>query len=440
MANYFTGKTVAYSTRSEMQVKSHHSEVQLRCAVGQSVMAICCVMSLADELNKQRPAFPTVIILRSVMPILSLVAASVALSAVSAEALDVDSVRRPSVPSILQGPFPTFGGIATRIVIGNNPDGQKGFNDRKTKNPISLLVDVGGYGAPSFSGLSVPEAITGAMNIPATANSQNHASGVSGYARSASSEVGAVGLYGQGDAVGAAGVNTPAWGVNTRTQDNGIKTNGLWGAEIDINVTAAGSFARGVDIVGGSTQQPDLASPGLIVQTPGIFYKGTARAVRWGRGVLVDDESAFAAVEVGSALANAASGSMPITFMYRDAGNARAEAFRLYSSNNNGTIEITAPNSLLKLRGDVNGRNLDTVTVYGGNTGIGAGAPALPAYPLDVFGSARFTGNVGFGGARPIGKQQLAAALPTDGSASNAELAAAYNSLRKALVNLGLAQ
>lgn len=50
------------------------------------------------------------------------------------------------------------------------------------------------------------------------------------------------------------------------------------------------------------------------------------------------------------------------------------------------------------------------------------------------------SGASGFNGATPVGKQTLSAALPTDGSASSAQLATAYNSLRTALINLGLAQ
>lgn len=52
----------------------------------------------------------------------------------------------------------------------------------------------------------------------------------------------------------------------------------------------------------------------------------------------------------------------------------------------------------------------------------------------------RVNGAMGFNGAMPVGKQTLAAALPTDGTATPAQLATAYNSLRTALINLGLAQ
>ncbi|TXN78277.1 hypothetical protein [Methylobacterium sp. WL8] len=47
---------------------------------------------------------------------------------------------------------------------------------------------------------------------------------------------------------------------------------------------------------------------------------------------------------------------------------------------------------------------------------------------------------VGFNGAAPVGKCSLAAALPTDGSASNAALASAINGVRSCLLTNGLAQ
>lgn len=348
-------------------------------------------------------------------------------TAPSAFALDPDQRGEPSGL-----PASSFGGIPTRIIVGSNPDSQKGFSDVKTKNPIGFLVDVGGYGEPTFSGLSIPEAITGAMNIPADAKLNNHGAGVSGYSRSASPSIGAVGLYGQGDAVG---LNTTAWGFNTVSKDNGIRTTGLWGGEIDINVTAAGTFARGLDIVGGSTEQPDVASPAIIVQTPGVGFKGKTKPIRWGRGLYLDDESAFTGIEVGTAYLKPSVGSMPISFMYRGPKNERGEAFRAYSSGPDGVIEVSAPNALLLLRGDVGGVKQNNLIVHGKNLGIGAGAPGLPTYPLDVYGAARFTGPVGFGGVKPVSRPKLPPAA-TDGASTMALV----NAIRAAMIANGLAE
>ena len=50
------------------------------------------------------------------------------------------------------------------------------------------------------------------------------------------------------------------------------------------------------------------------------------------------------------------------------------------------------------------------------------------------------SGVVGFNGAAPVGKCSLPGALPTDGSATNAAMASAYNAVRSCLVTVGLAQ
>ncbi|GJD59626.1 hypothetical protein [Methylobacterium dankookense] len=332
---------------------------------------------------------------------------------------------------------PRFGNIATRILIGSNPDGQQGWTDAKTRNPTSLLVDVGGYGDPTFSGFAIPTSISGAISVPANAADIYHATGTAGYARTASIPVGGVGLYGQGDAA-APGVT--AWGFNTRTQDNGFHTDGLWGGEIDVNIDAAGTLVRGLDIVGGSNAQPSLASPGLIVQSPGVFKKGSATPIFWGRGVLVDDESALTGIEVGTSRVHANTGSMPITFKYRDGANARLESFRLYAPDASGAIEISRPNGLFQIRGDIDGTKVNTLRVVGGNVGLGVGAPSAPSYPLDVFGAARFSGKVGFGGEAPSERCSLPAAVPADGSASNATRDALINAVRACLITKGLAQ
>ena len=53
---------------------------------------------------------------------------------------------------------------------------------------------------------------------------------------------------------------------------------------------------------------------------------------------------------------------------------------------------------------------------------------------------ASIGGKVGFNGAAPTGKCQLPVKLPTDGSASSAALASAFNAVRDCLVTIGLAQ
>lgn len=47
---------------------------------------------------------------------------------------------------------------------------------------------------------------------------------------------------------------------------------------------------------------------------------------------------------------------------------------------------------------------------------------------------------VAFNGATPVGKQTLSAALPTDGTATNAAICTAINAIRAALIADGLGQ
>jgi hypothetical protein len=62
------------------------------------------------------------------------------------------------------------------------------------------------------------------------------------------------------------------------------------------------------------------------------------------------------------------------------------------------------------------------------------------AFKVLFNGQTQFLNPVGFNGATPTGKCTLSAALPTDGSATNANIAAAINGIRSCLINNGLAQ
>ncbi|MGN7122850.1 hypothetical protein [Methylorubrum thiocyanatum] len=62
------------------------------------------------------------------------------------------------------------------------------------------------------------------------------------------------------------------------------------------------------------------------------------------------------------------------------------------------------------------------------------------AFKVLFNGTTQFLNPVGFNGAAPVGKCTLSAALPTDGSATNANIATAINGIRSCLINNGLAQ
>lgn len=86
----------------------------------------------------------------------------------------------------------------------------------------------------------------------------------------------------------------------------------------------------------------------------------------------------------------------------------------------------------------VGGNVTSNASVIGAG-GIWTGAVASPTRVID--GSQNVKANMfGANGAMPVGKCALSAALPTDGSATNAEIATAINALRSCSLTNGLAQ
>ena len=136
-----------------------------------------------------------------------------------------------------------------------------------SSNWAALSMNVNGYPPSALFGAgtaSLPEAIRGAINIPANSSASNHGAGVAGYAMSASTTKGAVGVFGM-SFPNSNGVQT--WGANFVTFNCGTPWNCLSGAgldswtgygiEIDTGVHAMaggvtpGHFVRGVYIVNG---------------------------------------------------------------------------------------------------------------------------------------------------------------------------------------------
>lgn len=143
----------------------------------------------------------------------------------------------------------------------------------------SMRVSVNGFPITSQFGqnaVGLVEAFTGAVEIPSSANYGNHSSGVSGYARTASTSVGAVGLFGGGMLNGVAG---SAWGLNTVTSNcptlsctSGAGSGGIiWGYELDINNFSPGAnVIRGVHALGNSEVPATGLSDGFSTSVLGI--------------------------------------------------------------------------------------------------------------------------------------------------------------------------
>jgi hypothetical protein len=215
---------------------------------------------------------------------------------------------------------------------------------------------IGGYGPRQFGNAIAPSANVGAINIPASANCGPHSAGLAGYAKTASTTTGAVGLFGEGNAA-AAGVL--AWGGNFRVQDNGFAVDQIWGLEADANVTHAGTVAVGVDSVGGSTAIPDGASSAFRAGPVGTFQNP---AIPWGRGFFADDGANLIAMEVGALKRVGDTGatsqpSQPLHFYYLNGGGVRTL----------GLVAQVTSAALASLIGDVRiGGSFGYATGYGG--------------------------------------------------------------------------
>ena len=142
----------------------------------------------------------------------------------------------------------------------------------------------------------------------------------------------------------------------------------------------------------------------------------TGAVVSSGTGTFGFHAAGDAVLDLGSQ--RTADGSSRLDFNTALAGGPNARLFRspgtngtfIVQQNGSGAMVLTAPNS--------------TVNLAAGNViSVTAGAAG-----------------VGFNGATPIGKQTLSPAFANPASASNEQLAVAYNSLRATLVTVGLGQ
>ena len=98
------------------------------------------------------------------------------------------------------------------------------------------------------------------------------------------------------------------WGLNTRSQDNGFGGLNVWGYELDMNIDNVTTTALGLDLVGGSTVEPNL-SIAVNVQPIGIFETPKKR---WRYGFRSTDAAAIFGIELGSRLEAASSASQTL--------------------------------------------------------------------------------------------------------------------------------
>lgn len=198
----------------------------------------------------------------------------------------------------------------------------------------AMRVAVNGYPANAQFGsnlVGIPEAITGALDIPFNATFANHGAGVAGYARGASAANGPVGVFGAG--LCAATLVPGCWGANfmaanTATIHNpvshalplvGFNQTNLYGIEIDVGIHPPAGIpipfvnARGIYLVLGSGAETSSDTVNALeVDHVGSF--------NWRNAFYSRDAAATTGLFLGTAAAGDNTGSQPIVFSSRTSG------------------------------------------------------------------------------------------------------------------------
>lgn len=289
----------------------------------------------------------------------------------------------------------TYSGITIRE--GYNPSGTTGWTDTAASYSMEgLSVEIGGYGPRQFGTKGTPTALNGSINIPSTATIANHATGVSGYVKSASTTTGGVALYGEANRTAA---NALVWGINTRTQDGGFGGLNVWGYEMDMNLDNVGTIAIGFDAVGGSSVEPTL-SIAYNCQPIGIF---ASPKKRWLYGFRTTDAAAQVGMELGAQGDVADTASQQFRMNYRNSANVATTAMsiQIASTGDAGIVGGVGSTKLFSLR-----------------------TPGSTVANIQMLGDG-----IGFYGASPITKQTV-----TGSRAGNVALA----SILTALTSLGI--
>lgn len=208
----------------------------------------------------------------------------------------------------------TFNGVTLRNSY--NPSSLTGWTGANTGfNYEGFAADLGGYGPRSFGPYNIPTGVSGSVKSPASSTIFG-TFGVAGWVDNASTTTNAVAVYGQADRRADSSL---VWALNTRTIDNGFGGLNVWGYELDMNIDNVTTTALGLDLVGGSTVEPDL-SIAVNVQPIGIF---ATPKKRWRYGFRTTDASAIFGIDLGARTEGASSASQTFSMNYRNASNVQ---------------------------------------------------------------------------------------------------------------------
>lgn len=291
----------------------------------------------------------------------------------------------------------SFTSSGTLVHENHNPSGITGFTGTwpiAGLNYEGFSVNIGGFGPRGFGPWNAPTGVSGAVKTAAS-SAMFGTFGVAGWVDNASVFTNAVALYGQAD---RRATDALAWGLNTRTLDHGFGGLNIWGYECNLNIDNVNTIGIGIDLVGGSTVEPNL-SVALSVQAIGVF---ASPKKRWTYGLRTRDAATIVGVELGAQL---------------DAANSPSQIFRMNFMTGAGT-----PGTGFQVQVDGSGN----AQVNGGTgaTLFALRTPASTAANIQMLGDG-----LGFYGAFPQGKRNI-----TGSRAGNAALA----SLLTGLSEIGL--
>ena len=226
-----------------------------------------------------------------------------------------------------------------------------------TTNWADFVRNVNGFPPAGLFGggtVSIPEAIRGAINIPASSSPNNHGAGVAGYAMSASTTKGAVGVFGLAEA-NANGVST--WGANFAAANcatpwaNCISANSGfnnwtgYGIEVDVGVqpmtggAAPSHFLRGVYVVNAGNVNAtgyafDADNPVNTSTMSAAFHTSDGFSNTFGY--------------IGTTASGNNTGSQNVVFRSRDSGGTLRTS-SIFADPNGNFIFVAGPGALMVL-------------------------------------------------------------------------------------------
>lgn len=244
-------------------------------------------------------------------------------------------------------------------------------------NWASVANNVGGYPTNSYFGngsTGIPEALRGSIKIPSSVNADGaHGAGVAGYALTASTTKGAVGVFGFG---AVTGTTESAWGGNflvtncAKPQCNtqtGFGSFNVQGVEVDVNISKLAGGATptgnvyGIGIIGAAEVKPTGSSYGIHVDA--LNFQSTK--IGWDAALYTEDATSTGiGFDIGTTGTGNSVGSQSFNFRSRDAGGVARAASIL--TDLAGDL-ITRPGASGQLIGTDNSGNIGYQLVTNGS-------------------------------------------------------------------------